>query len=144
MNRTLLLAAAPIWAACSALAGPVDPTTLYELTTQGSTDKVKAGEKGVMVIEIRSKVGAHVSEEAPLKIELTGREVRPEKDKLTIKDSVGKKESGQQYANPRFEIPFQAAAAGKGAMEAKVTFFICTDKLCVRQQKALRVDVEVL
>jgi hypothetical protein len=124
-------------------ADDADPATLYELKTDGSSTKVKAGEKGKVVIEIRAKAGAHVSDQAPLKIELSGKDVAPEKQKLTLADSVAKKEAGQEYANPRFEVPFATTAAAKGSVDAKVTFFICTDKICSRQQKQLTVPVEV-
>ncbi|MFZ5469285.1 MAG: hypothetical protein ACOZIN_07590 [Myxococcota bacterium] len=133
----LLLSAVPV------RAQDVDPSTLYDISTAGSSQKVKAGEKGKVVIEIRSKAGAHVSDEAPLKIELFGKEVTPEKQKLTIKDSVAKKQEGQAYADPRFEVPFTTSTAAKGSVDAKMTFFICTDKVCARQQKSISVPVEV-
>ncbi len=54
-----------------------------------------------------------------------------------------KKAEGQAFVDPRFEVPFTAAAAGKGAVDAKLTFFICTEKLCARQQKTFSIPVEV-
>lgn len=124
--------------------GQVDPTTLYEVSTEGTSAKVKAGEQGVFVLSIKSKQGAHVSDEAPLKLELKGTQVSPAQEKLTLKDSVAKKAAGQQYADPRFEVPFKAQAAGKGTLEAKLTFFICSEQLCSRQQKTFSLPVEVL
>jgi hypothetical protein len=124
-------------------ADEVDPASLYEVSTEGSTTRLKAGEAGRFVLSIRSKPGAHVSDEAPLKLELKGTQVTPQKERLTLKDSVAPKPAGQQYVDPRFEVPLNAAVAGKGAVDAKLTFFICTDKLCARQQKALSVPVEV-
>lgn len=136
-----LFALASCLAGCSAFA-EVDPATLYEISTAGSTQKVKPGEKGKWVLEITAKPGAHVSTEAPLKIELTGKDAQPEKQKLTLADSVAKKAPGQEYANPRFEVPFSTSAA-KATIDAKVVFFICTDKVCARQQKNLSLNVEV-
>lgn len=124
--------------------GQVDPTALYEVSTEGTSAKVKAGEQGVFVLSIKSKQGAHVSDEAPLKLELKGTQVAPAQEKLTLKDSVAKKAAGQQYADPRFEVPFKAQAAGKGTLEAKLTFFICSEQLCSRQQKTFSLPVEVL
>jgi hypothetical protein len=124
--------------------GQVDPTTLYEVSTEGTSTKVKAGEQGVFVLSIKSKKGAHVSDEAPLKLELKGTQVVPAQEKLALKDSVVKKAAGQQYADPRFEVPFKAEAAGKGTLEAKLTFFICSEQLCARQQKTFSLPVEVL
>ena len=142
MMKTLTLIAALASTAALAADDP-DPATLYDVTTEGSSTAVKAGTKGTFVVEIRAKEGAHVSEEAPLKVELTGKQVAVEKAKLGRADSVAKKAEGQKYANPRFEVPFSAPAAGKGSVDAKVTFFICTDKICARQQKQVSVPVEV-
>jgi hypothetical protein len=124
--------------------GQVDPTTLYEVSTEGTSTKVKAGEQGVFVLSIKSKQGAHVSDEAPLKLELKGTQVVPAQEKLALKDSVAKKAAGQQFVDPRFEVPFKATAAGKGLLEAKLTFFICSEQLCARQQKTFSLPVEVL
>jgi Disulphide bond corrector protein DsbC len=142
----LALAGALAFSACSspALAKDVDPSTLYEVTTRGSTERLKVGEKGSFVLQISVKEGAHVSDEAPLKLELKGQNVRIEKLKLTLSDSVAKKAQGQTYANPRFEVPMTAEAAGKGGVDGKLTFFICTEQICARQQKTISVPVEVL
>jgi hypothetical protein len=122
----------------------VDPTTLYEVSTEGTSTQVKAGGEGVFVLSIKSKAGAHVSDEAPLKLELKGTQVTPAKEKLALADSVAKKAAGQQFVDPRFEVPFKAPAAGKGTLDAKLTFFICSEKLCSRQQKTFSIPVEVL
>jgi Disulphide bond corrector protein DsbC len=123
----------------------VDPSTLYEVSTDGTSTKVKAGEQGVFVLSIKSKPGAHVSDEAPLKLELKGgAQLAPAQEKLALKDSVAKKAAGQQFVDPRFEVPFKATAAGKGTLEAKLTFFICSEQLCARQQKTFSLPVEVL
>ncbi len=131
-------------AACSSAlaADEVDPRTLYELSTQGSSQKVKSGAKGTFVVEIRNKRGSHISDEAPLKFELTAKNAKLEKEKLTIADAVGKKVPGG-LTDPRFEVPFTAEAAGSGAVDAKLTFFVCTEKICARQQKTLSVPIEV-
>ncbi|QSQ27298.1 hypothetical protein JY651_21350 [Pyxidicoccus parkwayensis] len=135
---SLLAGAAP------ALAEDVDPTSLYDVSTEGTSTQVKAGEKGVFVLSIKTKPGAHVSEEAPLKLEVKGSQVTPAKEKLTREDSVAKKAAGQEFVDPRFEVPFTATAAGKGSVDAKLLFFICTEKICARQQKTVSLPVEVL
>ena len=90
------------------------------------------------MLAIRAQGGAHVSDEAPLKLELTGTQAEPAKTQLALQGLGGaRRRPGQQYADPRFEVPFTAAAAGTGTLEAKLTFFICTEKLCARQQKTL-------
>lgn len=145
-RRITSLAAAVVALACTqALAeGQVDPSTLYEVSTQGTSTQVKAGEQGVFVLSIKSKPGAHVSDEAPLKLELKGTQLSPTKEKLALADSVAKKAAGQAFVDPRFEVPFKASAAGKGTLDAKLTFFICSEKLCARQQKTFSIPVEVL
>ncbi len=127
-----------------AFAQDVDPASLYELSTEGTSAKLKTGEKGSFVLRIKPKAGAHVSTEAPLKLELKSAGVKPEKEKLTLADSVAKKQPGQEYAEPHFAVPLTTVAAGKTSVDAKLVFFICTDKICARQQKALSVPVEVL
>jgi hypothetical protein len=127
-----------------ALGAELDPTTLYKLTTEGTTAKVPAGKKGTFVLEIQSLKGAHVSDEAPLKIQLSGTgQVTPEKTQLVYADSVRKPSASTKYPDPRFEVPLTATGKGAGTVEAKVTFFICTADACLRQQKALSVPVAV-
>ena len=123
---------------------PVDPASLYEVSTAGTSTKLKADGQGVFVLSIKSQPGAHVSDEAPLKLELKGTQLSFSRETLELKDSVAKKAAGQAFADPRFEVPFKAAAAGKGTVEAKLTFFICTEQLCARQKKTFSVPVEVL
>ncbi len=143
--RSLLAAACLLAAPLSAGAQEqVDPATLYEVSTDGTSARVKAGEQGVFVLSIKSKPGAHVSDEAPLKLELKGSGLTPAKERLALADSVAKKPEGAAFVDPRFEVPFTTAAAGAGAVEAKLTFFICTDQICARQQKQVRLPVEVL
>ncbi|HYO52678.1 hypothetical protein [Archangium sp.] len=145
-RRISSLAAAVVALACTQVhaEGQVDPSTLYTVSTEGTSTKVKAGEQGVFVLSIKSKSGAHVSDEAPLKLELKGTQLAPVQEKLALKDSVAKKAEGQQFVDPRFEVPFKATAAGKGTLEAKLTFFICSEQLCARQQKTFSLPVEVL
>lgn len=127
----------------TARADEPDTSNFYEIRTEGTSQKVKTGGKGTLVLAIKTKAGAHISDEAPLKVELSGDKVKPEKAKLTRADSVGKKEAGQEFADPRFEVPFIAEAAGQGKLDAKLTFFVCTEKVCARQQKSVSLPVEV-
>ena len=129
----LMVVAVPGWA-------ETDVTSFYEVSTEGTSTKLKAGETGKVIISIKSKNGAHVSDEAPLKIELSSKQSKLSKEKLTLADSVttGKKE------DPRFEVPFTPTAHGQSSVEAKMTFFICTEKQCSRQVKNLTFPVEVM
>lgn len=131
--------------ALSARAGEADPSKFYEVTTSGSTTSLKAGESGKVVIAIKVKDGAHVSDEAPLKIELSSKQSKLAKEKLTHADSLNQKSEGDSdYPDPRFEVAFTPSTQGPTSVEAKLTFFICTEKLCARQTKQLSLPVEVL
>ncbi|MHB8879208.1 MAG: hypothetical protein ACYC8T_36375 [Myxococcaceae bacterium] len=124
----------------------VDPAGLYEVSTQGSSEKVKAGEKGKVVIEIRTKPGAHVSAEAPVKVELKGKNVSLDKEKLTGADSTAKPQPGKEGVNPHFEVPMTGGTAGKGTVDGEATFYVCTEvgtPVCLRQKKSISVPVEV-
>ena len=141
-----LLAAAPfsLGGAVFAQQGQqVDPATLYEVTAPESGQKVKVGSKGKVFLFLKTKNDSHVSTEAPFKIEVTGKGLKPDKDRLALADAVQKRPVPEGVADPRFEIPFLATSAGRGAVEAKLTFFICTEKICARQQKTLAVPVLV-
>ncbi|MFT3707776.1 MAG: hypothetical protein QM817_08925 [Archangium sp.] len=128
-----------------AFAADTDTANFYDVTTEGTTAKLKAGETGKVVISITAKNGAHVSDEAPLKIELSSKQSKLGKDKLTLADSITKKKDGEtSYPNPRFEVPFTPTAQGPASVDLKMTFFICTEKLCSRQTKNLSLPVEVM
>lgn len=139
---------AALWVGClllAALANAAEPNVekLYEVTTEGSSSSVKAGEKGVWKVALKTQPGAHISDEAPLKIELSGTNVQLEKGLLRYGDSVAQKQPGEQYAQPRFEVPFTASSKGEARVDAKMSFFVCTDKVCARQQKQLSVPIRV-
>lgn len=134
------LVAVPL--AHAAAAGESDLASLYDVRTDGSTQKAKVGDKGKFVLSIKTKNGSHVSDEAPLKLEVTGNGVNVEKNKLTYADSVAKKLPPGQYADPRFEIPFTIEKPGTNSVDANLTFFICTDKVCARQSQKIHLPVE--
>lgn len=133
-----VLVSAPAWAQAP------DVTALYEVSAAGSVAKLAPGARGTVVLAITAKDGAHVSDEAPLRIELKAKGAALGKEKLTLADSVAKKAEGQKYADPRFEVPVTApATAGQASVEAKLTFFICTEKVCSRQMKTVEISIEV-
>ena len=132
-----------LFAVAARAAEDVDPSTLYSISTEGTSTHVKPGDKGRFVLAIKTKNGSHVSDEAPLKLELSGKYVVLAKTKLVHADSVAPKVAGKEFADPRFEVPFTAAVDGKGSVDAKLTFFVCTEQLCSRQQRTLSVAVQV-
>ena len=90
-----------------------DVTGLYDVTSEGSSQKVKVGQKGTLMIAFRTKSGAHISPDAPMKIELSAKEAKLGKASLTLADNVAKKVPGQEHVDPKFEVPFTIAAAGR-------------------------------
>jgi hypothetical protein len=144
MNRLVMMVVSI--AAVAAFAADPDVTSLYDVKTDGTSAAVKAGEKGKIVIAIKAKNGAHVSDEAPLRIELSSKDAKLEKEKLTLADSLVKKAEGSaEFPDPRFEVGFMPSGTGTGkaSVDAKMTFFICTDKVCARQTKTLSFPVTV-
>jgi hypothetical protein len=133
----LLLAAPAAWAA------DPDPASLYVLTTEGSSTTLKVGKPGTFILSIQTVAGAHISDEAPMKLTLSGSGgVEPAKALLGRTDAKSvRKPDGASDA--RFEVPLTASAKGQGAVEAKLTFFVCTETLCARQQKTLSLPVTV-
>jgi hypothetical protein len=134
----LLLLVAPVaWAA------DPDPTSLYLLSTDGSSKALKVGQTGTFVLSIRTVPGAHLSEEAPMKLLLSASGgVQPAKLVLGRSDAKAEPKAGGP-ADARFEVPLVAGTKGPGAVQAQLTFFICTETLCSRQQKTLNVPVSV-
>src|SRR3954470_14881998 len=124
------LAALAFALALPAAAQAPDVTKLYQVTTDGSTTKLGAGQKGKLVLSIKLSPSAHVSDEAPLKIALSGAGgAVPEKAALAYADQVSKKAADQKYANPVvFEVAFAVEKPGAkappvaAAVTAKMTF----------------------
>jgi len=119
-----------------AIAGDVDPASLYELSAAGTPARLKAGKAGTLVLEIKPRGEAHVSEESPLAVELSGKNVKLGKEKLSRSDATAPR-------SPRFEVPMTAEQPGQGGVEVRATFFICTENLCPRQKKQLSIPVTV-
>jgi hypothetical protein len=122
-------------------AGPVHAAEdLCAVSTAGTTVSLRPGDKGTLVIALSLVEGAHVSEDAPLKISLRGEKVTFDKALLSLGDSVAKKQVGE---SPRFEVGFVPAAGAK-LVEANLSFYVCTATQCVRQTRTVSVPLEVL
>jgi hypothetical protein len=142
MTRTFALAVALL-----ALLAPgvraADPSAeaarSYRLETTGTTQALKAGEKGTLVLSIVPLQKVHVHPQAPLKITLEATPgLKLEKTSLGKADPVDPKAEGR-----RFEVPFVAQVAGRQEVRAKVDFFICSDQWCVKQVKDVSAAVDV-
>jgi hypothetical protein len=138
-NASLALVAA-LGLAAAAPARAADPADeaarSYRIDTAGTTTQVAAGGKGTFVVAIVPAEKIHVHPDAPLRIVVEGRGLELEKRTLGHRDAVDPKAAG-----PRFEVPFVAPAAGAHEIAAKLQFFVCSDKWCVKQARDVTVAV---
>lgn len=139
-----LLAPVPALARDAAAPAVDKDQRFFEVSTEGSSSRLKAGEQGTFVLTVRTRSGAYVSEEAPLKLLLQSARLTPAKARLGQQDSVARKQPGQAHVDPRFEVPFTAASAGSATLEAKLTFFLCMEDRCERKERTFSLPVEVL
>lgn len=140
MTRSLAAALALLAAPLALAADPsAEAARSYRIETAGTTEQVKAGEQGTLVLSIVPVDKVHVHPQAPLKITLESTPgLKLAKTSLGKADPVDPKADGR-----RFEVPFVAAAAGKQEARAKVDFFICSDEWCVKQVKDVTFAVDV-
>lgn len=143
--RQLSLLAVTLFAAfaCTSANGSspeVDPATLYEISTEGTTTKVKAGEQGKVVFTIKTKNTGHISDAPPFRLKFESQGVQLAKTAAKLNESTGPKpkyveaEKASHYFDARFEVPFTATAPGEQTIDAKLKFAICADepkKVCI-------------
>ncbi|AKU91693.1 hypothetical protein [Vulgatibacter incomptus] len=138
------LALAALLAGCkdkaAAPSEPPDPKTLYRVETSAAPIEVKQGQNGTLQLAIRPVDGARVKAETPFRatLEASGPVTLP-KTELAYEDSARVEKEG-----PVFEIPFAAKdEAGKGAIDADLTFFVCVAEACMRTTEQVSVAVVV-
>jgi hypothetical protein len=130
----LLLSAPP-----AAGADPADEASRsYRIETTGTPTALRVGEKGTLVLAIVPAEKIHVHPQAPLKITLEAKGLALSKTALGHKDAVDPGAEG-----PRFEVPFQATTAGAQEARARLDFFVCSDRWCVKQVKDVVFPVAV-
>ncbi len=139
MTRVALVVLALLAPTARAADPAADAAKSYRIETSGTTQQLKAGEKGTFVLSIVPVEKVHVHPQAPLKIALDATPgLKLEKTTLGKADPVDPKAEGR-----RFEVPFVAQAAGKQEARAKLDFFICSDQWCVKQVRDVSVPVDV-
>ncbi len=134
-------------AAAAALgAGPVrgaevadEAARSYRIVTADSTQRLRVGETGKLVLFIEPVGKTHVNAQAPLKIRMEA----PPGLKLA-KVQLGHADAVKVGAEaPRFEVPFSAVSAGRQEAKASLDFYICSDTWCVKQVKTVAIPVDV-
>jgi hypothetical protein len=135
-----LLALAALAALPARAADPgAEAAASYAIEASAAPARLKAGEQGTLTLAIKPVKGAHVHPQAPLKVALTAT------PGLSLaRAELGRKQLSEPASEaPRFQVPFTAAAAGAQEARARVDFFICSDRWCVKQVRELTVAVAV-
>ena len=130
----VVAASVVLGAACAQAGGKTD--NLFSLETKGP-GKVAAGEKGSAEIVIKVKPEGHISDEAPLKAKVAGKNVQVAKEKLAKSDAVYK-DGGASLA-----LPFTATEKGDGTIDADLSFYMCSKEICEKQERKVSIAVTV-
>lgn len=116
---------------------PTDPKSLYRM--EAFADPATSGSASTLHIAIRPVEGAEVKPETPFRAKLEARgPIALGKTEFGYADHVRVENQG-----PIFEIPFEAKEAGKGEIDADMTFFVCMAEACLRTTEKLTVPVVV-
>lgn len=98
----------------------------------------KTGAAAACLLTITPKSGWTLKTNTPFKMEISSNAaVELPQIKFTAKDFVDAKEP-----NKRINTGFKATKAGKHDIDAKLTFFVCSDTICKRQKDAAKCSVE--
>jgi hypothetical protein len=114
-----------------------EPSALYDLKLE-ATPKVDKGGKGAVRARIFPRAGAHLSDEAPVTLTLSAPPSLGLAKKTATKADVSYAGGGGSL-----ELPFEALESGKAVIEAKLKFYICTDKTCAQQERTASLPVTV-
>ncbi len=96
-----------------------------------------AGEDGTFGIDLKPKGKFHVSQDYPVRIELSGPErINFPKPELKREDAAAFTES-----SAHFDVPFKIAAQGEQVILAKVEFAVCTPENCMPDERTLAVKI---
>lgn len=111
----------------------------FKIVTDGSTTKLKNGEKGTLTLQVLAMNGFKVSQETPFTVKLAPTAgLKLETQQLQRKDLVDPKAK-----DPQVKTAFTATAKGAQAVKADLVFFLCTDKLCQRMTTSQELKVAV-
>lgn len=118
------------------LAAPPEVSSAYRIETP-HVIKVKKGEPSVARVEVVPRSDAHVSPDAPISLTMHAGPAA-----TLVKEKLGRAEAQATAAQGvAFDVPFTATQNEK--LEGTLSFFICTEKLCERQKRDVKLAVEV-
>ena len=101
---------------------------LYTVKATLAATEVKVGEPATLEVKFDVAKDAHISDEAPLSIKLSGEGVSFEKAVLHYGDS-----EKPAAAGPRFKDAVTAKAPGTHTVELEMSFYVCTAEMCNRE-----------
>lgn len=111
----------------------------FSLDTNGTSSVIKMGGEGQFRLVVTPKNGKRVHPDAPFEVVFKApRGVRPAKMRLGRADIVNKAGTA-----PEVRTTLHPEQAGSAALEASVSFFLCTDSWCQRMTDRLTVDITV-
>ena len=103
------------------------PAGLYTVNASLAAPEAKVGQAATLEVKFGVAKDAHISDEAPLTIKLSGDGVTFEKPVLHYGDA--QKPAGPA---PTFKEAVTAVAAGSHTVDLDLTFYVCTAELCNR------------
>lgn len=111
----------------------------YAIDTSGTSTEIKVASDGRLSIHIKPREGLKVHPQAPLEVRLKpSAGVKTEKKKLGRAD-VKEAEAG----DPELGCGVTGEQSGEQKIEADVSFFLCSDKVCQRMKDKVVVAVAV-
>jgi hypothetical protein len=111
----------------------------FKIVTDGSTLKVKHGEKGALVLSVVAMNGFKVSQETPFTVKLApSAGVKLDTQQFARKDLVDPKAK-----DPQVKTSFTGTQKGAQNVKVDLIFFLCTDKLCQRMTSSADVKIAV-
>jgi hypothetical protein len=129
------------WLALSAAANDGLATEKdFKVTSDGTAAKVKAGQKGALVVNVVALNGFKVSQETPFSLKLAATDgVKLDAQTFARKDLVD-----SNAKDPQVKTFFTGAAKGEQTVNVDVTFFLCSDKLCQRMtaKHTIKLNIE--
>jgi hypothetical protein len=99
---------------------------------------VSKGGSGNVSVRIAPKPGAEIHKEAPIKVSLEA-----PKNIALSKDKLSRSDVKMDGVAATLDVPFKGVEPGKTTIEAKLSFYICTEKMCARQERTASLPVAV-
>ncbi|HJX63340.1 MAG TPA: hypothetical protein VJ860_05235 [Polyangia bacterium] len=128
-------------AACAAslvLAGSAARAADNPYEVKSSPVKATLGEKAMASVNIATKTGWHLNDEAPLTLKLTpGQGITVEKPRLVRADLAASTDT-----TARFDVALVASKEGQGEVQAEAGFVICQETLCRPIREKLVISVK--